>query len=236
MAPAATFADDESCAGEAAFCLGRPHALVAATGLTAERAGNHLAHAVARDPGNLAAHVQRIGVWITAGSAGRLFGAMIDLSLALGPRGRPLRERMLLLATPALHPAHVAALRALLDGLDADAPMPVVPGSVLNRAHTGTQDLVRRDVAAAAARDPLLTADDYVREGNIDAALALLEEAILADPKRTELASLHADLCVHTRDADRLAALAARVAGHAGPAGVVADARQRLATHARSGA
>jgi hypothetical protein len=231
MAPAATFADDESCAGEAAFCLGRPHALVAATGLAVERAGDHLAHAVARDPGNLAAHVQRIGLWITAGSPGRLFGAMIDLALALGTRGRPLRERMLLLATPALHRAHAEALRALLDGVDADAPMPAVPGSVLNRAHTGTLDLVRRDVPAADVRDPLLTADDYVHEGNVGAALALLDEAIAADPARTALASLYAELCVHSRDAGRLDALAARIDGHAGPAAVVAEARRRLAAH-----
>lgn len=172
----------ERCAGEPAFALDRTHALVADPGMADERVRRHLEHAILRDPHDLRAHVQRIGVAIDHRDASHARDALIDLHLALGAQGQALRERMRTLAQPALR-AQVFATPA--------------GGVVLQRGLTGKLDLVTRSHAARDAADPLHEARELVLHGDLDGALDMLEAAQRSHPSRADLAREYAALCDH---------------------------------------
>ncbi len=191
----------EHCAGEPAFALDRAHALVADPGIDGERVRRHLEHAILRDPGDLRAHVQRIGLALDGGDGSYAGEALVDLELALGTRGRALRERMRALAQRAPH-ARPGVMRA-------------VCGSILRRGLTGKLDLVARKAPARGARDPLDDARELVLHGDLEGALDLLEAAQLADASRTDLAREYATLCAHASLAPRRDAFLLR---HAAPA------------------
>lgn len=187
----------ERCAGEPAFALDRAHALVADPGMQAERVRRHLEHAILRDPDDLRAHVQRIGLAIDGRDATLAHDALIDLNLALGARGRPLRERMRALARPALHASPT----------DAD---PRTRSALLDRGLTGKLDLVLRREAARSAGDPLQEARELVLHGNLDAALDVLEAGIAADASRADLVREYTAVCAHDALAARRDAFLSR--------------------------
>lgn len=153
-------------------------------------AADFLAHLIAREPANLRAHVQRIGISLERRSGGDLYAALLDLFFALGPRGTPLRRRMLRAADQVLAPHHAAFLYvSLMGGLSATAPHPAARGSVLTRSVTGSLTAVSRREGPAPARSlPLEEARTYVAEGDVEAARLVLEEALAADPADADLA------------------------------------------------
>lgn len=186
---------DERCAGEPAFALDRPHALVADPGIGSERVRRHLEHAILRDPQDLRAHVQRLGLAIDGRDAACAGDALIDLDLALGARGLALRQRMHALSRHALH-VHGPAMPG--------------HGGLLQRGLTGKLDLVSRRTAASDARDPVREARDLVVHGDLEGALDMLEAAQVADPDREDMAHEYAALCAHPALASRRDAFLAR--------------------------
>jgi hypothetical protein len=60
----------------------------------------HLAYAVARDPQDLTAHTRRVLLSLRQHDQERIAGSLADLFIALGVRGRGLRERLLNEAIP----------------------------------------------------------------------------------------------------------------------------------------
>ncbi len=196
----------------------------------AARAGALLAHTVARTPSSLLAHVQRVQLWIEDGNPDETYAAMLDLFVALGTRGAALRERMLAAAAPVLDQDRARYLAAaLIPGLEATHPHPAAPGSMLSRGLTGSLSLVARLAEVAApALDPVHEADNYVAEGNVPAAQAVLEAALLAAPARADLSGALLDLYRRMRDADSLRLMRARLGPSLRGAGAWSDIEREI--------
>jgi hypothetical protein len=168
-----------------------------------------LAHQVARAPNDLQSHVQRIHLHVTEASAVEGYGALVDLFIVLGPRGGPLRRRVLQTARPILDPGQYEALVDKLEGgLHAAAAIPCAAASMLSKGIRGGHLLVERvTTRAAGGQDPLEAARSCLEYGQVEQARELLEDALLKEPWR---ADLHMDLLEiygATRDGERLAAM-----------------------------
>jgi hypothetical protein len=200
-------------ADEPAFGLGGRRDVRLTPRWSPGRAAEFLAHAIVRDPGNLAAHVQRIALAAGARDGVLAYGALLDLFVALGARGADLRARMLRASERLLAPAERTYLEGRLEaGVAATDPHPPTAASMLSRGITGTLDAVARAAEGAGApRDPLLDARDYVNEGNLAAARATLEAALDANPARPDLAGELLDLYRHTHNVSALRAMKARL-------------------------
>ena len=157
------------------------------------KAAEYLDHAVARTPGDLRGHVQRINLHIQRNDAEAVYGALLDLFIILTDRGRPLRERMLKLSRTVLSEERYRFLAQRLEvGIMAtDAVLPSGT-SLLGKGLSGTNWMVTKlDASKAPAQDPLEEAHDHLEYGQIDEARQVLEATILKEPGRSEL---HHDL------------------------------------------
>lgn len=175
-------------------------------------AWRHLSSLVARDPLDLEAQVRRVLLACRAPHTPRMFGALLDLFLALGPHGEPLRRRMLQLGTPFIDPDEARFLTAHLDiGLERGTVLPIGTGALLDRAVVGSIHAVTRERAAARITSRVEEAISLLDHGNLPAARALLEEAVLDDPTDETAVRELLGIYHHSRDAEGHAALAARL-------------------------
>ncbi len=177
---------------EPAFHLAECRSLQIDTEEWGDRASGYLARSVARTPTNLIAQVQRINGCLAQRDGEGAYGALLDLFIALGEKGLLLRRRMLVRAQPLLGEERSRALaRHLEKGLLATDPMPPSSHSMLSKGLTGTRQLVMRvnDGADGGERDPLQDAIEYLEYSQVDKAQAVLEQALLEDPSRTDLHS-----------------------------------------------
>ncbi len=172
---------------------------------------------VARDSLDLEAHVRRVLLAQHLGAADRLFSALVDLFLALGPRGVELRRRMLDEAAPLLDAEDAHFLRAHLEvGLAPGTPLPAGSSSVLDASVWGTRTLAQRSSAsvpapASAEQGPLARAIEMIDDGDLEGARALLEAAVLDAPDDPDLARELQTIYHHSRDGSAQAALVQRL-------------------------
>jgi tetratricopeptide (TPR) repeat protein len=185
-----------------------------------DQAKAHYAHAIARNPGNLLVHVQRISLYAeTADPA--ILGALLDLFLVLGERGIPLRRRMLALARPILSSQDHHALH---QQLEQGHPIPSslhahASSTVLSRGITGTTHLIsKREQAPSDSEDPLETARQQIDIGQIELAQQTLESALLADSSRLSLHLALLEIYRHARDRQRTIQLWQQLQGRENPA------------------
>ncbi|MBK1724604.1 type IV pilus assembly protein FimV [Thiocystis violacea] len=152
--------------------------------------GAFLAHQVARVPKDLRAHVQRVIFHVGGTNASGSYAALVDLFIALGSKGMPLRQRMLDTAKRLLNRGQYQALVGKLDsGLRATDSIPCAPASMLSKGTRGTGTLVERldRHETPHLQDPLDEARSYLEYGQLDEARTLLESALLSEPSRMEL-------------------------------------------------
>ncbi len=145
------------------------------------KAADFMTFRVARLPGDLRNHVQRILHQIDRGDAEGTYGALLDLSIVLKDRGYPLRQRMLDAARSVLNPGCYRYLRRRLEkGITELDPTPPSETSVLSRAHQGRQTIVTKigDNRAPEA-SPLDLARSHIEYGQLDAARSVLEREVL---------------------------------------------------------
>lgn len=170
--------------GNPAFGLSDSGALRLPRQFNSPQGRRYLVSRVARDHWDLRAHIQRIFLMLDSGDPEEtMFAALVDLFLALGDKGHELREAMLQLAKPALHEDdyHFLVLR-LVSGLQRADAMPMMTGSVLDRALIGNCHLVERQRAEVAREaNAVDTAAMHLEGGNIREAVAVLETALLND-------------------------------------------------------
>jgi hypothetical protein len=199
-------------ADEPVFGLDRARELHVRSRWQRRTAGDYLAHTVAREPGNLVAHVQRIVLWLEDRNDDEAFGALLDLCIGLGNRGLDLRARMLTAAYGIISEPHRQYLRAaLVTGGDAHAHHPPAPCSVLTRSLAGTRDAVSADTRGAAAEyDAVAQARDDLFAGNLEAAQSALERVVGAQPERADAGMDLLAIYRHTRDLARLRATRAQ--------------------------
>ncbi len=174
---------------EPAFHLSEHRSLQIDTRKLGNKATRYLARTVARTPANLVAQIQRVNIYLGQRDAEGIYGALLDLFIALGDKGVPVRRRMLRRARPLLTEEQFQALALHLDnGISAAAPMPLSNRSVLSKGVTGTRQLVVRVAdTETAERDPLKDAIEYLEYSQTDKAREVLEQAVLDNPSRIEL-------------------------------------------------
>jgi len=175
--------------------------------------GTYLARQVARSPGDLCSHVQRINLFLQQGAGDEIYSALLDLFIALGPKGLPLRWRMLGTARHALSLEQFQALREGLEpGIQAADAMPVGAGSMLSKGLTGSNRLVVNQTdTAEQQRDPLIEAREYLEYGQLEEARELLEQAVLKEPQRRDLQLELLEIYNYTRDETSFAAMRTRL-------------------------
>jgi hypothetical protein len=120
------------------FTYQRSGRLDAEYGADALAAWRHLSCLVARDPLDLEAQTRRVLLSTQPPHQVQNFGALIDLFLALGDKGRGLRKALLDVSRTCLAEEELRFLDAHLDaGLARRATLPSGTGSVLDAAEIG---------------------------------------------------------------------------------------------------
>lgn len=194
------------------FSRPRPGSLEALAHGDVREQWRHLAARVARDGLDLEAHVRRVQLASRAPLTELAFGALLDLFLALGPRGRALRERLLDQAQGWLEADELHFLRAHLEpGLSRGQALPDAPGSLLHDAVAGAARMVAHERLAAAEQSALEQAVSLLEHGDLDGARSLLEQALLDDPSDAGVSAELLGIYRHARDETARAAMAARL-------------------------
>lgn len=128
---------------------------------------------IARDP--LDIRPMRAGCCWPVGTplTDRAFGALVDLFLALGDRGRALRRQLLEQAMPWLDPDDAHFLRTHLDTeLLRGAQLPTQRWSVLNTAVLGSLNMVGLQRREVAQETPFQQAMSLLEYGDLAGAYA----------------------------------------------------------------
>lgn len=172
---------------------------------------HYLGHRIVNHPLDLRSHVQRILLLIRQEDGASLYGALVDLLIALGDKGLALKRRMLDLATPLLNRTSLVSLqRQLESGIRAcDPDIARVRGSLLRAGSCGTDPLVLRHKAQGGAvkRTPLEEARELVEYGQLEQALETLEDALLRDPDQAEVAAELLELYTRMGEFQRMEAM-----------------------------
>lgn len=207
---------------EPAFWAARSGPLSSTTGWSDsldEALSEFLAHRIARFPGDLPSHTQRILLHLRRRDSSALYAALLDLFFALGEKDRPYRAHLLQRAAPLLAPEHREALQDHLDeGLHHTDIVPLSLGAVLARGLIGEGlPVVERwsSEPAASDRDIASAARRLISEGSLPGAQQLLEEALLDDPANDEVAFMLLDLYVQQKDQEGFRRMRRRLAAKA---------------------
>ncbi|MGK0674722.1 MAG: hypothetical protein ABWU16_08710 [Halothiobacillaceae bacterium] len=154
---------------------------------------HYLGHCIVNHPHDLRSHVRRILLLIRQEDGASLYGALVDLLIALGDKGLALKRRMLDLATPLLNRTSLAFLQRQLEpGVDAcNLDIARVRASLLRAGSCGNHPLVLRHKVQRSAleRTPLEEARELIEYGQLEQALETLEDALLRDPDQEEIAA-----------------------------------------------
>ncbi len=149
----------------------------------------HLEQRIVRHPRDLLSHVRRLFLARALNDSDAIMGALTDLFLVLGPRGRRLRSRLLRLVEEQLTPRQCGFFAAhLATGIDPTQAIPDIPQSRLSRHVLGTTNIVvRTNDDDSNGAGPVSLARESLANGQYDVALALLEGALDADPGNKEV-------------------------------------------------
>lgn len=192
------------------FWLNRPPRTLAAKVL------DFLAHRVSNNPKDLLAHVQRVVAHSHAGTPESLYGALLDLFIALDSKGYELRKRLLMKCAPFFNREQRQALtRGLESGVKATDRLPLTPTSLLKYPWSGNTRLVERvdGHAVVVNFDALDEARDLIDSGFLDEARMLLEELLLTQPECEETNKELLDLYRYTRNKKAFFAARQRLEG-----------------------
>lgn len=164
-------------------------------------AWRHLSSIVARDPLDTEAHARRVLHALHAGEDTQVLTALLDLFLALGSKGRELREHLLTLAEARLPAEDAEFFRQRLDeGLSPQAGLPLGTLSVLDTGLMGQSLLVQQKRAAARQESLAEQASALIDQGDLAAARQLLEEGLMNHPQDGAAAQELLAVYRHSRD------------------------------------
>ncbi|ACB32929.1 hypothetical protein Lcho_0654 [Leptothrix cholodnii SP-6] len=172
----------------------------------------HLSALVARDGHDLESHARRVLLAFRPPLTDLAFGALVDLFLALGERGRGLRRRLLETGEGWLEADEAHFLRMHLEpGLTRATALPAAPGSVFHNALVGVAQMVAHQRHAVAQMSPHAQAVSLLEDGDLAGASQLLEDALLADPSDAEVSHELLGIYRHSRNDAARAAMAERL-------------------------
>lgn len=187
-----------------------------------QEAWRHFTVQVARDPLDLEAHTRRVLLASRPPLTDRAFGALVDLFMALGGRGRGLRRQLLEQAMPWLDPDDAHFLRLHLDTeLPRGAQLPSQRWSVLDTAVLGSLRMVDLQRRQVAQETPFQQAMSLLEYGDLAGARGMLEAALLEEPDHEEVNRELLAIYQHSRDDAGKAAMAEQLVARHGalPAG-----------------
>jgi len=143
-----------------------------------------LANAVARKPQDLRLHTQRLFQHLEYKDCEPIYGVLLDLFIALGNQGLPIKKRMLNLSKPFLSETQIEVFRVHHGLIEPHTPVLTSTHSILSLGYTGTNKLLYNAKIAVTEQQnkstkPLRTAVAYIRQGHLDPAQKLLEKAVL---------------------------------------------------------
>lgn len=191
-------------------------------GMDPQEAWRHFSSQVTRDPLNIEAHVRRVLLACRPPLTDRVFGALVDVFLALGDRGRGLRKALLEQAQPWLDADDAHFLRLHLDnGLSRQSRLPAQHWSVLDLAVLGSQSMVALQRRAVEQETPFQQAMSLLEYGDLDGARSMLEAALLEEPEHVEVCRELLAIYQHSRDESGKARMAEQLMARHGvlPAG-----------------
>jgi len=197
------------------FMVSNKPGLILDLGKYSDKAIEVLEYKVTRNPLYLRSHVQRIYLYRKIKNGDALYGALLDLFIALNTKGFEIRQRLLFESKYYLDSYHFNVLyQRLGNGINASSVLPLSQYSRLSKGLTGTIDLLISSnyQTTHEARDPQIEAHEYLEYGEVDEARKILEIAVLKEPWRK---ALHIDLLEIykvSRDADNCDAMYRRLA------------------------
>jgi len=149
-----------------------------------------LAKKVHRNPRNLLSHVQRTRLHHALGDANATFGALADLYLVLGSKGRSLRENLLEKTRDLLSEDQRHFLSKHLDsGLTTQHFTSSISNASLPGSADGNLTIVNRtnNTSEPHHSDPLLLSREYIKEGDPFTARLILETTLASDPGQKDI-------------------------------------------------
>lgn len=166
---------------------------------------NHLAHRIQRRPADLTAHIQRLKIYHQCDDREGQYGALLDLFIALGDKGKPLRLRMLRGVSNRLTESQLNLFKAGMEKKISLTDMtPLARYSRLSGAVIGSVQIA--GVLTEATQIPQVSlideARDLLNSGQIEAAQALLEKALLETPEQETLSLELLMIYRHTHNRD----------------------------------
>ena len=190
----------------------------------------YFSHCIARNPKDLLAHVQRIHFASARGSRLEIYSAMLDLFIALGSHGLPLRRTMLAQVSSQLDPQQLVFLSdALKAGISTRDVINDSGISTLISGYSGCDDLVTTQGPQGEENgDPLQQAMASIECSDLEEARAILEESLYSDRTNMDQQKLLLEIYRKTGDKKHFMALYETFEGDSNPA--YAD-WQALATH-----
>lgn len=175
-------------ASDPLFVFTRAGRLDCPNGLEVQDAWRYFSMQVARDPLDIEAHTRRVLLASRPPLTDRAFGALVDLFLVLGDRGRGLRRQLLEQALPWLDPDDAHFLRTHLEtSLPRGAQLPTQHWSVLDTAVLGSLGMVGLQRREVAQETPFQQAMSLLEYGDLPGARGMLEVALLEEPGHEEV-------------------------------------------------
>lgn len=170
---------------------------------SAEKGLERLVFRVSKTPKYLQGHLERIYYCHQHHLDDALYGALLDLFIVLGHEGKALGKRMLVGTQSRLRQDQSQTLHNLLqNNISVRSLLPISRYSVFIRGLVADKILVEFTIQGAAAdKDPLDLAKDFIEYDQLDEAVSTLEDAILSAPARVDLHEALAELFKNTRNA-----------------------------------
>jgi hypothetical protein len=137
---------------------------------------------------------------------------LVDTFLALGSKGRALREQLLDEAAEGLQDDELAFFRAAMaEGLSAEAGLPLGTLSVLDPGLMGRLHVVSQARRELQQETLAQQAAALIDQGDLAAARQLLEAGLLENPHDEDVARELLSVYRHSRDADAESAMRQRL-------------------------
>jgi hypothetical protein len=190
--------------------------------IPAERVSTWFSHHVVREPEDLLTHVQRIHFANSQKSEPALYSALLDLFIALGTRGKALREMMLTQNSNLLSDAHQAFLQAsIAAGIHSRDNIEDSAMSMLCCGFSGARDLIEVSTSRRTAdRDPLRQALESIECSQIDEARIILERSFFGGTSNAVQQQLLLEIYRKTDDRTHFEKLHATFDSETAPASV----------------
>ncbi len=146
-------------------------------------------HQIARNPQNLRAHAQKITYLISVKETARLFGALIDLFIALDKNGEAFKSNMIDASGTLLNETELLFFKDKLQlGLNKRDAIPETKYSILSNGFRGSYKLVKKTSASIELVKKLLDESHLeIEKGNMDKARIIMEDAVIQIPSSKTL-------------------------------------------------